>query len=360
LSNSSEEKKNENRKWMYLGAIGLTFLSKIKVILPMLSKLAVPVFSMLASILAYAWATKSWAIALGLVVMIFVHEAGHVLAAKRRGLPVTLPIFIPFLGAFIAMKKNPRDAITEAYIAIGGPLIGTLGALTAYLIGISTESAILIVVAYFGFFINLLNLLPIHPLDGGRIAKAVSRWLWLVGLIGGLVVIVYLRSVLFFIIWALFAWELYGKYVSKRKGRVFILPFQIKIPIEYLRMQGAIVPGEQHQRELEFSTYSSISGEQIVEIYWDSLGVREKVTLQTQCRVRGVKVVRVKHEADDNGQLNHIIAQCEINGLPYENDRYYEVPTSARWKFGVAYLGLAVFLILMMLSIQGMDIPGVR
>lgn len=84
--------------------------------------------------------------------MIFIHEIGHVLAAKQKGLPVTAPLFIPFLGALITMKRNPRDAVTEAYIAYGGPLLGTIGATAAFALGVYTDSNLLISIAYTGFF----------------------------------------------------------------------------------------------------------------------------------------------------------------------------------------------------------------
>ena len=352
-----------NRKWMYFGALGLTLLTKYKTIVPLLAKVAVPVFTMLASILAYAWATRSWGIAIGLVVMIFIHEIGHVLAAKQRGIPVSMPVFIPFLGALIMMKRNPRDAVTEAYVAIGGPVLGTIGALGAYLLGVALENTMLLVVAYMGFFINLINLLPIHPLDGGRISAAVTRWLWLVGLVVGFFVILNLEGsgkILFLIIWALFAFELYTKYVSKRKKRSNVNSFQIQIPIEYIRLHGVFVPGEQHQRELDFVTYSNLDRNQIIEVYWDSMGIREKMTFDNQFLVHAIRVVRLKHNHGSKGELTGVVASCEIAGSPFMSDRYYEVKKSTRINFGIAYVGLAAFLTFMLLSIHAMDIPGVR
>ncbi len=358
MSNEQGANRKNERKWFYIGATVLTIVSKYKVIVPLLSKVAVPVATMLASILAYAWAMRSWGVAIGIVAMIFIHEMGHVLAAKHRRLPVSAPIFIPFLGAFIAMKRNPRDAVTEAYIALGGPILGTIGAFLAYMLGVTMDSTTLIVVAYFGFFVNMLNLIPIHPLDGGRIVTAVSRWFWIIGLIGGLVVIYYLKSVIFLIIWVMFAWDLYNKYVKKSKKGAYSLPFQIKIPIEYLRMQGVFVPGEQHQRELAFVTYSDREGKQTVEVYWDSVGVRDKVTLSGQYLIGKVRVLQVKHIHDESGGLTHVVAHCEINGAPYTNDRYYEVPSALRIRFGVVYLGLAVVLGYMMAVIQSMHLTG--
>lgn len=338
----------------------ITAASKYKTVLPLLSKIAVPAGTMLLSILAYAWLTRNWLVGLGLVAMIFIHEVGHVLAARRRGLPVSLPIFIPFLGAFIAMKKHPRDAETEAFVALGGPALGTLGAFAAFVLGAAFSNTTLLVVAYLGFFINLINLLPIHPLDGGRIAVAVSRWLWVIGLFGGLWVIWYLKSLLFLFIWGMFAWELYQKYGAKKRNASIVLPFRINIPAEYVRMQGAFVPGEEHRRDLSFSTWSDRDRNQIVEVSWDSLGVSEKITLQNQILIRSVRLVGVKHMPGGDAPLTHIVAYCEMNGETFEHDRYYDVPSGVRWAYGIAYLGLAVFLGAMMAAVQGMGIPGVR
>jgi Zn-dependent protease len=354
-----DNKEQPRSKW-YLGFIAITLIAKYKTILPLLAKFGVPAISMLVSVLAYAWLTRNWAIGVGLVVMIFIHEIGHVFAAKQKGLPVSLPVFIPFLGAFIAMKKNPRDAVTEAYIAFGGPLLGTAGALICYLLGTATDNITLLVVAYFGFFINLINLMPIHPLDGGRIATAVTRWLWLVGLIGGIIVVWYMESIIFFIIWALFAWELYSKYGKKQQDKVFTMPLQLKIPAEYLRLHGVFIPGEEHQKTLAFYTFSTIEDRnQTVEVFWDTLGVRENITLQKQCTIRSVKVVRIKHLPGDGQPLTHIVAFCELVGAAHESDRYYEVPVQTRWTYGIIYLGLAGFLGTMLYIINTMGIPGV-
>lgn len=354
-----EEKEQQRSKW-YLGLIAVTLITKYKTIVPLLAKFAIPATSMLASVFAYAWLTKNWAIGVGLVVMIFIHEIGHVLAAKQKGLPVSLPIFIPFLGAFIAMKKNPRDAVTEAYIAFGGPLLGTAGALICYLLGAGTNNTTLLVVAYLGFFLNLINLMPIHPLDGGRIATAVTRWLWLAGLVGGIIVVWYMESVIFFIIWALFAWDLYSKYGKKQQDKVFTMPLQLRIPAEYLRSQGVFIPGEEHHKTLEFHTFSTVTNRnQTVEVYWDTLGVRESISLEKQCMVQSVKVVRIKHHPGDGLSLTHIVAFCELVGTAHESDRYYDVPVQTRWAYGIVYLGLAGFLGTMLYIINAMGIAGV-
>jgi Zn-dependent protease len=115
--------------------------------------------------------------------MILVHELGHGFAMKRCGVEAGWPIFIPFFGAMIAMKGLPQDRSAEAKIAYGGPLWGTAAALVAAGIGLATDSRLFLALAYVGFFLNLFNLTPISPLDGGRVAQAFSRRAWIVGAI---------------------------------------------------------------------------------------------------------------------------------------------------------------------------------
>lgn len=122
-----------------------------------------------------------WWFALGFVLLLFVHECGHLVAAKRLGLNVGAPVFIPFMGAFIALKEAPRNAWIEAQIGIGGPMLGAAGAALCYCLYPITGQPIFSAIAYFGFLLNLFNLMPVGPLDGGRIASAISPWLWVVG-----------------------------------------------------------------------------------------------------------------------------------------------------------------------------------
>ena len=99
------------------------------------------------------------------------------------GLNAGLPVFIPFMGAVIALKEVPRNAWIESIVGIGGPLLGSLGALAVGCGYLFTGHPIFLVLAYTGFFLNLFNLIPIVPLDGGRIVSAISPWLWVLGLL---------------------------------------------------------------------------------------------------------------------------------------------------------------------------------
>jgi Zn-dependent protease len=136
--------------------------------------------TMLLSVVAYAF-VFGWRYAVGFVVLLFVHEMGHYVAARHRGLPVSLPTFIPFLGAWIQLKQMPHDAETEAFVGLGGPLIGSAGAVVAWLLGQAYGAPWLTAVAYAGFFLNLFNLIPLSPFDGGRITAVLSPRIWLLG-----------------------------------------------------------------------------------------------------------------------------------------------------------------------------------
>lgn len=127
-----------------------------------------------------------WAFGVGIVLLILVHESGHVVVARAIGLPVTLPVMIPFLGAFVSMKQQPRTVAQESVMAIGGPILGSIGAGLCYLgylaMPDSDTGQLLRALAYFGFLINLFNLVPVTPLDGGRVLSLLSKWFNVAGL----------------------------------------------------------------------------------------------------------------------------------------------------------------------------------
>ena len=160
-------------------------LAKFKFILLAVFKLKVftTSASMLVSVGAYAllW---GWQFAVGFVLLLFVHEMGHVLEARRQGIPVSAPMFIPFLGALITMKQMPDDAWREARVALAGPIVGSLGAAAVWAAAEATDSDLLLALAFTGFLLNLFNLLPIVPLDGGRAVAALHPAFWFVGLVG--------------------------------------------------------------------------------------------------------------------------------------------------------------------------------
>ena len=143
---------------------------------------------------------------------------GHWLEAKRQGLPVTAPLFIPFLGASIFLKEHPESAWREFELAIAGPLLGSLGAAGVYAVASAEDSNRLRAIAFLGFFINLFNLLPVVPLDGGRIVTAIHPALWVLGLLALLGLVIYRPNGILVLILIFAAMELWQRWQARRFG----------------------------------------------------------------------------------------------------------------------------------------------
>lgn len=176
------DRKTLRNRLTGVGAALLIVLAKFKSVLLLLPKLKILTTSgsMLVSVAAYAliW---GWKFAFGFVLLLFVHEMGHVLQLKREGVPASAPLFIPFMGAVVGMKKLPDDAAAEARVGLAGPVLGSIGALVPLLIFELNGDEFWKALAFVGFFLNLTNLLPVLPLDGGRAMAALSPWMWFVG-----------------------------------------------------------------------------------------------------------------------------------------------------------------------------------
>ena len=172
------------KRWLApLAAVGL-LLAKFKGLALLLLKVKFlgTALTMFISIGAYALLFPLW-FAVGIVVLIWVHEMGHVVQLRREGIAASAPMFIPFLGAFVAMKQMPKDALAEARVGLAGPVLGTLGGLAALGLYALTGENLFLGLAYFDFIINLLNLAPLLPLDGGRAVGAMSPVFQLLGLV---------------------------------------------------------------------------------------------------------------------------------------------------------------------------------
>ena len=166
-------------------AVLVLLATKLKAILLLLPKLKILTTSatMLVSIAAYAliW---GWPFAVGFVLLLLVHEMGHVIQLRREGIEASAPMFIPFLGAVVAAKSLGDDAAAEARVGLAGPVLGTIGTLIPLALWLATGAEFWQALTYVGFFINLLNLLPVLPLDGGRAMAALSPWVWFAGYAG--------------------------------------------------------------------------------------------------------------------------------------------------------------------------------
>ena len=122
-----------------------------------------------------------WPYAIAIVLLLFIHEMGHWIWMKALGLNPKAPVFIPGIGAYVAMTKLPPDQTTHAWVALAGPLIGGIGSAALYTAGVYNRNGWCMAAGSTGFFLNLLQLVPAKPLDGGFIIQAVSRWLLIPG-----------------------------------------------------------------------------------------------------------------------------------------------------------------------------------
>jgi Zn-dependent protease len=173
--------------------------------------------SMLVSIGAYTliW---GWKFAVGFVVLLFVHEMGHVIQLRREGVKASAPLFIPFLGAVVWAKSLGGNALAEARVGLAGPILGSLGSLVCLPIYEATGNELFRALAFTGFFLNLFNLAPVLPLDGGRAMAAMAPWMWLVGLAAMVAAAFLFPNPVIILILIFAAYETYRRWKQLREG----------------------------------------------------------------------------------------------------------------------------------------------
>ena len=159
----------------------LKFLAPLKGLI-FLAKPALLVFSGFASTFFYS-TQFGWPMAIGFVLLIFVHEMGHVWAAKKLGLETGWVAFIPFMGALMTTKRNTDDAAQGAFLGIMGPVFGGAAAILVTIYGLSIQSPFFVSLGEIGCWLNLFNLAPVFPLDGGWVAGAIDPKLWALGMV---------------------------------------------------------------------------------------------------------------------------------------------------------------------------------
>jgi Zn-dependent protease len=234
-----------------VGALVAKFFATIKgavLLLPKL-KLLTTAGTALVSIAAYSlfW---GWTFALGFVVLMFIHEMGHVIQLRREGLKASAPMFVPFFGAVVIAKSLGENALAEARVGLAGPILGTAGAAACLAIAEATNSDMLRALAYVGFFLNLINLVPVVPFDGGRAMAAMAPWLWFLGL-GAMVALLLLTHNPFLLIFVLFGgmetwrrWKLRGSRSLEQAAYYRVSPRnRILVGAVYIGLIVALVVG---------------------------------------------------------------------------------------------------------------------
>ena len=355
--------------------IGVFLLAKFKWVLALLkwTKFGGTLITMMVSLGAYA-ALYGWKFGVAVVYLIFVHEMGHVLAAKRKGIEVSPAFFIPFMGAFISMKQMPRDAATEAYLAYGGPLAGLISFLPAVALYEWTGEPFWALVVFLGAMINLFNLIPVSPLDGGRIVSVLSTKIWLIGLIllGVYAFISHSPIVIFILIIGAVSWWNRAR-ESYRGG----LLGHEKRKLAEFRRELLRWPNLTGTWELKQSLIAQIEtarraeeeggrGRLIPFLQDEEKLAREQVRMDREFAERMLALLQeweyepVQYEDGDPDKPipSHLLTEEvrkideALAGIEEELRRYrtyYEAPASVKWKVLAAYLLLAGVLSVFML-----------
>ena len=207
------------RRLSAIGAAIVAVLAKLKAILLLLPKVKLLASSgtILVSLVAYAllW---GFPFAAGFIALLFIHEMGHAIALRREGIKASWPMFIPFLGAVIAARSLGNNATAEARVGLAGPILGSIGAAACVLVWHATGNDLWRALAFTGFFLNLFNLLPVVPLDGGRAMAAMAPWMWFVGFAAMIPLAIIFPNPIILLILIFAGFETYKRWQQRRAG----------------------------------------------------------------------------------------------------------------------------------------------
>lgn len=308
--------------------------------------------SVILTITVYAM-FYGWKFAFALVYILILHETGHLIAAKRKGIPTSPAIFIPFLGAIIGMKEKPKDAETEAYIAYGGPFFGMLAFLPAIPLYLLTKDPFWGLVIYLGSMLNLFNLFPVSPLDGGRIVSVLSPKVWFVGLIALIPFLFLSPDPILFLIFMLGVFTWLGRLGEAKKiktleaqkqkiirERIYLEKFQGQLlwnkdAADKIRlMNESLFQWTTRLKELE--NVGKPAKDKVWEVEFEKQSLRYKLNL-FQSYWLGEDAFQ---QAFKDLQETEDTLEKEINGL----QSYYKTTSQIKWKWIGLYLGLALIL----------------
>jgi Zn-dependent protease len=240
-----------------IGGLGLLLAkfaanAKLLLLLGLKGKYVLTAGTMLVSVGAYTllW---GWQFAALFVLLLFVHELGHAIALRREGIPTSPILFVPFLGAVIGMRGRPHDAWVEAKVGLAGPLLGSAGAAVALALAHATGSRLLEAVAFTAFFLNLFNLLPVVPFDGGRAAAALHPLVWILGIAGLGVLAIWHPNPILFLFVILGGMEAWRRLRAWRAGDAATAAYyaitrsqRTIVAITYLGLAALLVVGMAH------------------------------------------------------------------------------------------------------------------
>jgi Zn-dependent protease len=222
------------------GALLLKF-GKAGLLLATKAKFLATSGSMLVSVAAYAliW---GWKFAAGFVALLFVHEMGHYIQLRREGVKPSGMLFIPFLGAAVGTRSLGGSALAEARVGLAGPVLGTIGCLVVAGIYLATGEEFWKALAFTGFFLNLFNLVPVLPLDGGRAMAAMAPWMWFVGFGAMVALLLIAPNPILILIVLLGGLETYRRWKQRKSGAEGNASYYKVKPIHRLAV-GAVYVG---------------------------------------------------------------------------------------------------------------------
>jgi Zn-dependent protease len=348
--------KQFKKTWLVFLSVVLFLAGKLKWVLAIFKLLKFSsLISLFISIGAYA-IVYGWKFAVALVYLLYVHEMGHLFAARRLGIPTSKAIFIPFLGALIALKEQPKTARDEAYLAYAGPLWGTLGFLPALPLFWATHDPFWALVIALGALINLFNLMPLHPLDGGRIVGVISPKIWFLGLVG--MVIFFLWSPgpvtpIIILLGFMKCWELLRKEFRWKQAQIDKV-----VQGSLLReLQRYMLLSEEEQQEMVWHWEEEMERkerelQQRKTWYIPVLEDEQKLqTYRLECYVKTyeelLRAIRWKgtNEQSITDFMQELQKDMNENEKEIEQQAmYYRADAKAKWKWLCLYLALAVVL----------------
>lgn len=360
------------KHWGKITALLLLVFGKLKWVLALFK---IGKFATLATMFVSVWVYAlfyGWKFAIALVYLLFIHEMGHLIAAKRKKIKTSPAVFIPFLGALIGIKEKPKDAQTEAYIAYGGPLFGLLSFLPAIPLYYLTNNPFWGLVITIGAMLNLFNLFPVSPLDGGRIVSVLSSKVWLIGLLI-LIPILFISPdpILFLIfIFGIFTWfnrlsetkrlnklNVRKAWMNLEREEMALLKQKLENAWDssdkVVLLNETIYTMDQRMRDLQITKMDSKEEKARKEFQMDSLkfklGVVRSYWLNENALETAIE------------QMDHAMekVETEIKGL----HAYYDTPLAMKWKWLSFYIGLAIILslgLVLGMNIMEMNAPSIN
>lgn len=343
-----DKKSGKKSIWGVIGTIAILLFGKLKYVLVALKFLKLQTLvSMFIYLGTYAL-IFGWKFAVALVYLLIIHETGHMFAAKKIKLPVSPAIFIPFMGAVIGLKEMPKNAKDEAYIAYMGPLFGLLSFLPAIPLYLLTNEPFWALLIILGGMINLFNLIPLTPLDGGRIAAGISTKLWGLGLILLLAFSVMKFSILGFIIVIIGSIEWYKIYKKQKNlHKDTIEVDKLEQLIENIKLQ---IHDYYAVHEILRSANKEITNPEVNELFKTYISTIEKIKREVFLQqLSGIPELSEEDKTENQQVMEGILKQLEekaaaLKSEVHTTETYYKTDLKTKVKLFFIYIALAIAL----------------